>query len=187
MARGQAERLFPLIEELLSDAGLGLAELNAVAVGVGPGNFTGLRIAVAAARGLSLALGKPAIGVPNLEAMALDLPRPCLTAIDARRGMSYVQRFGDVPRGPALLTLDEIGEEWGAPNLTVSGHQAAQLAGRLGGTAASPQDPAPSIGRLAALRLRTAPEGTNWPRPAPLYLRAADAAPSADHAPPILP
>ena len=70
MTKGQAERLFPLLEELLAEAGLAWSDLDAIGVGVGPGNFTGVRISVAAARGLALSLGIPAIGVSATEAAA---------------------------------------------------------------------------------------------------------------------
>ena len=69
MKRGQAERLMPMLEETLVSAGKTWQDLDALAVGVGPGNFTGIRIAVAAARGLSLALNIPAIGVTQFELM----------------------------------------------------------------------------------------------------------------------
>ena len=75
MEKGQAERLMPLISELLAEAGVVLADVTAIAVGTGPGNFTGVRIAVAAARGLALGLGVPAIGVTRLEALALRVCR----------------------------------------------------------------------------------------------------------------
>jgi tRNA threonylcarbamoyladenosine biosynthesis protein TsaB len=64
-----------------------------MAVGTGPGNFTGVRIAVAAARGLALAAGRPAVGVTRLEALAHGLPRPLTVIEDARRGEAYVQRL----------------------------------------------------------------------------------------------
>ena len=84
MTRGQAERLFPLLEELLAEGGLSWADLDAIGVGVGPGNFTGVRISVAAARGLALALGIPAVGVSATEAAACDAPRPCRVVVPLR-------------------------------------------------------------------------------------------------------
>ena len=68
MGRGQAERLMPLLEEMLADAGAAWRDLARIGVGVGPGNFTGIRISVSAARGLALALGVPAIGVTTFDA-----------------------------------------------------------------------------------------------------------------------
>jgi len=59
MTKGQAERLFPMIDETLQTAGLSLKDLDAISVATGPGNFTGVRICVSAARGLALSLGIP--------------------------------------------------------------------------------------------------------------------------------
>ena len=102
MATGQAERLMPLLNEVLAEAGVGWRDLTALAVGTGPGNFTGVRIAVAAARGLALGLGVPAVGVTRLEALAQGLPRPVTVIEDARRDEAYVQVF-DGAGGPARL------------------------------------------------------------------------------------
>jgi len=69
LQRGQAERLMPMLEGLLAGQGLTWRDLDALAVGIGPGNFTGTRISVSAARGLALALGIPAVGVSMFEVM----------------------------------------------------------------------------------------------------------------------
>jgi len=83
MARGQAERLMPMLEEMLAQAGHAWRDLAAIGVGTGPGNFTGIRIAVSAARGLSLALGVPAIGVSGFEILARIVEEPALLMIPA--------------------------------------------------------------------------------------------------------
>ena len=70
MTRGHAERLFPLVGECLAAGGLSYADITAIAVCTGPGNFTGARIGVAAARGLALSLGAPSIGVDRFDAAA---------------------------------------------------------------------------------------------------------------------
>jgi tRNA threonylcarbamoyladenosine biosynthesis protein TsaB len=176
MATGQAERLMPLLEELLAEAGAGWADLDAIACGTGPGNFTGVRLSVAAARGLALALGRPAIGVSRLEALAEGLARPLAVIEDARRGALYLQRFGP-DSGPELV-LPGTAPDLGALARTGSG--AEQLPG---GPLLAPAQPlAEAIARIAARRF-----GTPQPRPAPLYLRPADAAPPADPPPAILP
>ena len=70
MGRGQAERLVPLLQEVLAETGTTWADLTRIGVGIGPGNFTGIRISVATARGLALGLGIPAIGITSLFAPA---------------------------------------------------------------------------------------------------------------------
>jgi tRNA threonylcarbamoyl adenosine modification protein YeaZ len=85
MARGQAEHLMVMLGDVLADAGLGWSDLSAIAVGTGPGNFTGIRISVAAARGVALGAGVPAIGVSGFEttarlAGAVGACRICLSA-----------------------------------------------------------------------------------------------------------
>src|SRR5690606_33266093 len=85
MLRGQAERLMPMLEEMLAAQGIGWRDVAAFAVGTGPGNFTGLRVAVAAARGLALSTGRPAFGVDGFAARAEGAPRPALVAIAAPR------------------------------------------------------------------------------------------------------
>ena len=172
MEKGQAERLIPLLEEVLAEAGIGWADLKALAVGTGPGNFTGVRIAVAAARGLALGLNIPAIGVTRLEALAHGLPGPLTVVEDARRGEVYVQDFTETGPGPARLTTAESV----VPLPDVTGSAA-------GPAALPPAMPlAEAIARIAATRA-DAPQ----PRPAPFYLRGADAAPPSDPPPVILP
>ncbi len=172
MEKGQAERLLPMLEELLAEAGLGWGELKAVAVGTGPGNFTGVRIAVSAARGLALGLGIPAVGVTRLEALAHGLPRPVTVIEDARRGEVYVQTFTSDAPGPA-----QILEAATIAALTPATGSAA------GPDALPPAMPlAEAIARIGALRA-----ATPQPRPAPFYLRGADAAPPSDPPPVILP
>ncbi|MGL6211106.1 MAG: tRNA (adenosine(37)-N6)-threonylcarbamoyltransferase complex dimerization subunit type 1 TsaB [Paracoccaceae bacterium] len=169
MDKGQAERLFPMLDALLADTGIGWADVTTLAVGTGPGNFTGVRIAVAAARGLALSLGIPAIGVTRLEALAHGQPRPVTVVEDARRGEVYVQRFAVEGPEPAQLM------------------QPGRIEGPATGSAA-PNSLSPTMSlckamiEIAATRLKT-PQ----PRPAPFYLRGADAAPPSDPAPVIIP
>jgi len=186
MARGQAERLFGLLRELLAGAGRDWRDLAAIGVGVGPGNFTGVRISVAAARGLALSLGVPAIGVTMLEALALGTEGAVLALLDARRGQVYAQTFGyDAAARPTLCDAAGITPaQFARRGLTCIGHQADQFAALLGATAdAARFSPAAAIARIAARRMGRADLG----RPVPLYLRAADAAPSRTPPPRILP
>ncbi|WP_209506463.1 MULTISPECIES: tRNA (adenosine(37)-N6)-threonylcarbamoyltransferase complex dimerization subunit type 1 TsaB [unclassified Ruegeria] len=159
MARGQAERLMPLLQEVLTEAGCVWADLDAIGVGIGPGNFTGIRISVSAARGLALGLGVPAVGVSGFDALIELAEAGQLPAIPAPREQVYVQLPGT---GPCLLPLDEA-EKHGP--LYVCPDPALQIQ---------------AVARLAAKRWHS----VSAP-PAPLYVRPADAAPSRD-VPPVL-
>ena len=182
MAKGQAERLFPLLEEVLAASGVGWRDLTALAVGIGPGNFTGVRIAVSAARGLALSLGIPAHGISGFEALAYALPRPALSSIDARQGRIYLQGFGAQEAAPLLTDLADLPDGLSVAALTVCGFAADQIADQLGAISATPALPlAVAMAHIAASR------DTPTRRPAPLYLRPADAAPSRDAPPVILP
>ncbi|WP_417525122.1 tRNA (adenosine(37)-N6)-threonylcarbamoyltransferase complex dimerization subunit type 1 TsaB [Marinovum sp.] len=171
MGRGQAERLFPLLEEVLAEGGVTWRDLTALGVGTGPGNFTGIRISVAAARGLALSLGIPAVGVSALEAAAFGLPLPVTAVIDARRERAYVQRIPDGT--PELVELADF-----RPETPVTGPGAALLS-----DAPLPQTMpiAEATARIAAQRF-----ASETRPPAPLYIRPADAAPARDLPPVIL-
>lgn len=181
-AKGQAERLMPMIAETLEAAGAALQDLDAIGVGIGPGNFTGIRIAVSAARGLALGLGIPAVGVSELEALSWGHEGPVLTSITAGRSGYYLRRFAsEADRGPELVAPTDLAQ-WAVPNLTCIGNDEADIASALGAAAGpAPFYPAAAIARIAAQRWQDNP-----PRPAPLYVRAPDAAPARDAPPKIL-
>jgi len=183
MTKGQAERLFPLLEDMLTGAGVGWSDLARIGVGIGPGNFTGTRISVAAARGLALSLNIPAIGVSSFAALALDMARPLIACIDGRAGRIYVQEFtSDGTSAPITVTGAALPDGLLGPAHGVTGFDAATIAARTSATAHPPKYPlATAIGLIAA---RATPDGS---RPAPLYMRPADAAPARDPAPVILP
>lgn len=168
MTKGQAERLMPLIIETSARAGTDLADLSAIGVGIGPGNFTGTRIAVAVARGLALSLDIPAIGIGLCEAIALGHPRPCRAVAAAR--------------GNEVFWQDFMSETDAAPDDHPSQTDADQLpSGPPVVTLLEPVGVA--IAFTAQRRIPFLPQ----PRPAPIYLRAANAAPPSDLPPPILP
>jgi tRNA threonylcarbamoyl adenosine modification protein YeaZ len=181
MATGQAERLMPMLAEVLAEAGIGWGDLDRIGVGTGPGNFTGTRIAVAAARGLALGLGVPAVGVDRFAALALGLPRPLAVVEDARRGELFLQAFGvGGPCPPQLVTPSGLVPAVG--DVPLAGSAAPAAAALTGGPVVPPAMPlAVAIARIAA----GAPDGA--PRPAPVYLRGADAAPPRSAPPAILP
>jgi tRNA threonylcarbamoyladenosine biosynthesis protein TsaB len=89
-----AEALMPLMTRLLADAGWSKNSLDRLGVGLGPGSFTGLRVGIALADGLSLGLDRPLIGVPSLRAMVAgplsEGRSPCAAVLDARRGELFV-------------------------------------------------------------------------------------------------
>src|SRR5262249_39328456 len=105
MTRGHAEALMPLIARVMDRAGVDFRELDRVAVTTGPGSFTGLRVGIAAARGIALATGKPAVGLTTLAAFAA----PHIAADDARP----VGSAAAAPPDPVSLQL--FGGGGGAP------------------------------------------------------------------------
>lgn len=161
MSRGQAERLMPMLGEMLSETGHGWAGLDRLAVLTGPGNFTGIRIGVAAARGLALALDIPAVGISGFAVAAFGTTGPVTATVPAPRGQVYVQAPG---QDPMLCPLADV-----------------PVSGTL-----CPLDAVPLAERAIRLgRLAQAVTGADAP-PVPLYLRPADAAPPADPPPVIL-
>jgi tRNA threonylcarbamoyl adenosine modification protein YeaZ len=185
MARGQAERLMGLLEDVLAEAGMDWRGLDAIGVGIGPGNFTGIRLSVAAARGLALGLGIPAIGVSSLEVVG-EGHAHVLACVRAPRDQVYAQRFrnGAAVSDPALVDRVAgpfpVGDETPAP--VVAGHDATGIATALGLRAAeSVAPPAEAIARLARLKF----DQNLLNPPAPLYIKPADAAPPRE-APPVI-
>ena len=175
MARGQAERLMPICAAMLTQAGIGWRDLGAIGVGTGPGNFTGTRIGVAAARGIALACEIPAIGVTTFEALADDEAGAVLVTLDARRGAIFAQSFraGLASAPPRLATFADLAHP--GPGTRCLGFAAGEIAARFGleaGSEATRPDPA-ALARIARSRRADA-----QPAPAPLYLRAADAVPA---------
>ncbi len=187
MARGHQERLAPLVAEAMVDAGLGFEALDRIAVTVGPGSFTGLRVGLAFAKAMSLALDIPCLGVGTLEGLAASSPgwaeEPLLLAVlDARREHVYLQAFtyGAPLTEPANLSIAEalaLGARLGVQACTPGMGSGAALLG-LNVRAAEERtqiDPVALAGLAAA---RPAPGG----RPKPLYLRAPDAQTIAERA-----
>lgn len=203
MMKGQAERLVPLLSELMDDAGLGFSELGAIAVGTGPGNFTGVRIAISTARGLSLALKIPAIGLSSFELMRdlqiLPAPHNEWVTLAAPRDQIYLQPFqlGQPAAKPQLLDLNDLPSDLTAPeHLTITGHRSDELA-QIYSQKAADQNQTADIqaqirdldditSHLANLARAKWASGDHFARPAPLYVRPADAAPPSDPPPVIL-
>lgn len=178
MEKGQAEYLMPMLEAMLAEAGIGWRDLGVIGVGTGPGNFTGVRIAVAAARGLALGLRVPAVGVTALEALAYGTAGVRLVTLDARRDAVYAQVFeGGVAVQCTLDSLPAV-----PAGAVCIGHRADEVAALCAGVVGEPAYPLTvAMARIALAGRDTAP------RPAPFYLRGADASPPSDPPPVILP
>jgi tRNA threonylcarbamoyladenosine biosynthesis protein TsaB len=193
MVRGHAEALMPLVARVMSEARLEFLELDRIAVTVGPGSFTGLRVGVSAARGIAVAAGKPAVGLTTLAAyaapyIAADDVTPLVTAIDARNNQVYMQLFG--PGGRTLIQ-PRIASLRDALRAAVTGPARLVGSGAAIIAAAWPAgEPPPVIvdaSRAPVIdwvaHLGAAAAQTQTP-PKPLYLRAPDAQPQdAAHLP----
>jgi tRNA threonylcarbamoyladenosine biosynthesis protein TsaB len=109
MQRGHQERIAGLTAQLMAEAGLAYSDLDRIAVTVGPGSFTGLRIGLAFAKGLGVALDIPCVGVGVLDVLGRQAEGRVLAALDARGGAVHVQGFDDgAPQGdPATMAVDD--------------------------------------------------------------------------------
>jgi len=187
-ARGQADHLIPLIDELLRAADCDYAALDALAVNCGPGSFTGLRSVVAAARGLALAADLPVVAITSLEALAAaapDAPAGTLVAaLDARRGEIYLQAFDRHRRphgGPAVMTPAQAVARLGPGPLRLVGSGApllqAALPARRVAVVESVESDARWVASCAARRLAAGEQPQPGHTLRPLYLRPPDARP----------
>jgi tRNA threonylcarbamoyladenosine biosynthesis protein TsaB len=188
MGRGHAEALFPMIRDVMDEAGASFADLRAIAVTRGPGSFTGIRVGVAAARGLALAADKPIIAATSLEVIAHGAGKrltpeqsrePFVVAMDARRGELYCQQFAN---GRAVSDAQALSPEDCAHTMPheecVAVGSGAPLLAKAAGTErrviALQSDILPDAADLAAICAVRAPETAPL---SPLYLRAPDAKP----------
>ena len=172
MMRGHQERLALMVQEIMREADLAFADLDRIGVTVGPGSFTGLRVGVAFAKGLSAALGKPCVGVGALEALAAERPGLVVAAVDARRDQVYVQAFRD---GAALMEASALHADDAVTQITRLGSPdalvgtGAPLLAIAFPVAGRDDTAVPDPAVIARLSARTATPVK------PLYLRAPDA------------
>lgn len=162
MVHGHAEALLPQVQTAVAEAGVAFAELGAVVVTAGPGSFTGLRVGLAAAQGLGLALDCPVVAVSSLAAWAMTVAGPVRVALDSRRGDAFVQEFG---AGGAALGAAEIRPLEAALS---ANNEIAVIGDLTDGIAPD----------LAAV-FRAACDPAHRCAPVPMYLRDADAVPQA--------
>ncbi|ODT03944.1 MAG: tRNA (adenosine(37)-N6)-threonylcarbamoyltransferase complex dimerization subunit type 1 TsaB [Mesorhizobium sp. SCN 65-20] len=184
LGKGHAEHLMAVIDEALAQAGKTYADLGRIAVSTGPGSFTGVRVGVSAARGFSLALKVPAVGVTTLEALAAETrdalgPRAVLAALDAGRDEIHAALYdehGGVLREPAVLTLGEAAAIAASGPMALAGTAAKMIAEAAGKDLEfGPMLATADIGTYARLAAAKVPGD----RPKPVYLRAPDAKPQA--------
>jgi len=193
MDRGHAEAVVPLVARVVKKASLRLSDCDRVVVTTGPGSFTGLRVGIAAARGIALAAALPIVGVSTLWAFAAPLfatddKLPVLAVIDARHQHVYMQMFGAGSTAlgePRLAPLAEAVRTAGDTPIRIVGSAARPIAealikaGRI--PAAVVSRAAPDIAWVAQIG-SIVPE--NAAPPIPLYLRPPDAQPqNASHLP----
>lgn len=185
MERGHAEALAPMASSVLDRAGVRVADLDRIGVVVGPGGFTGVRVALAFARGLGVGAGVPVVGATSLAALAANVESPgeslVAAVIDARRGQVYAALFdGSKPLVEPLVAEPEqalrrlVRGAGGRAVLTVGTGAGLLLCPphEWRGSGARDQIDAKAVARLAAAA--PAPEGP----PKPLYLRPPDARPA---------
>ncbi|HMB76753.1 MAG TPA: tRNA (adenosine(37)-N6)-threonylcarbamoyltransferase complex dimerization subunit type 1 TsaB [Kiloniellaceae bacterium] len=186
MARGQSERLVPMVEEVMAEAALAFTDLEAIAVTLGPGGFTGVRIGLAAAQGFALAWDLPLIGVSSFEAVAAATPaaarsgRTLAVLLESKRSDFFIQLFGaDLATlsAPAAVVPGDLARSLPTGPLLLAGDAAARarslLAARCDLVVRSGESAidAAAVARVASVRPLP---GDKSRRPAPLYLRAPD-------------
>jgi len=180
MPRGHAEALVPMMERARRQAGLEYRDFDRLAVSIGPGSFAGVRVGLAAARGICAARALPLVGVNTLELLAAAIPgdAPLAIAIDARNDQVYFQAFGD---GVALCPPQLLGLAAAASYIRetpaimrLAGGGARALAARIGKNINTGDfDLLPDAAILAGLAARR--DACAGDQVTPLYLRAPDA------------
>lgn len=197
LGRGHAERILPMVDEILASAGVELGQLDAIAVGLGPGGFTGVRLGVSVAQGLAFGVGLPLIGISNLAALAqraLDATPAAagvLVCADARMGEVYTAAFRRSAEGlaepageervcpPGGVLLEALPGHWIGAGRGFRAYP--ELSRRLGGSlAAIEADLLPDAASMLRLAVRAFEDGAavEAAKLQPVYLRNDVAWPS---------
>jgi tRNA threonylcarbamoyladenosine biosynthesis protein TsaB len=179
MPTGQAERIVPMLAEVMAEARWAWEAVELIVPTLGPGTFTGIRAGLAAARGLALAADRPALGVSTLEAMAAAAgPGPCLCLLRGRGATVFAQRFAVAgePKGPpaAMALPDALALAAGDDRIVVE-HAAPVAAASALPVAVD----AAAAARAALARIGRGERPGPGSQLHPLYLREADARPDA--------
>lgn len=183
IGKGHAERLMALVEHVCAQAKLELADIGKVAVTIGPGSFTGIRVGVAAARGFALSLGVEALGITTLETVARayqkqNTGRHVAVAFDAKRDEVYLQVFdaaGKATSREQLLSVDDAKAVLAGFEGEIAGTGIGVLRGIQPETEKD-HFPIAIVAELAAEKQASDAE------PKPLYLRSPDARPQSGFA-----
>jgi tRNA threonylcarbamoyladenosine biosynthesis protein TsaB len=180
MERGHSEILLPMVSAVLAEGGVGGADLDLLAVTVGPGAFTGIRIGLAAARGLALAWGVRLVGVSTLQAVAAGVPaaerqgRAVVAIMDTKRADLWVQAFDDGMRplgAPRSIEAADLSSYLAGLTRPLAVGDAAAAVDGLASRADAPSHVDARL--VAELAVNAVRDGTALP-PDPLYLRPAD-------------
>ncbi len=179
MDRGQAEALAPMVQETMKMAGVGFADLGCIAVTTGPGTFTGVRIGLAMARGLGVALNIPIIGINSLAAIAANETVkniPIVVAVDARAGEIYFASYdqsGHEVTAPGVVALAETHNFMPRHPVRMLGTAADLLLNKMDGHLHLRSDAGDLPVAENFVRLAASTPASAMP-PEPLYLRAPD-------------
>lgn len=181
MGRGQSEHLVPMVAEVMAEAGIDFSALTAIAVTVGPGAFTGIRIGLATARALGLAAAKPVMGISTLRTVAAAIPadqradRPLLVVMDSKRDEVWAQIFDMVlaPLSPPAAVLPENLSALTTEPLSIAGDAAEMARTAFPDGHFIAGSGLPDAATVAILAAQDWGQGRVQP-PEPLYLRPAD-------------
>jgi tRNA threonylcarbamoyl adenosine modification protein YeaZ len=165
-AQRQSAELMPRLLALLDETDRRLGDVTAVAIGTGPGSFTGLRVAMALGKGLAFAGLGPIVGVPSLAAWLDQVPTAAAAVARAGAREAYVLAAGE--EMVRIVDRDQLSDLVAGRSIVAP----EELADRFGLAGAVEPSAAPAIAGIAALRLQKTPEGDDLARLEPIYLRA---------------